>query len=62
MIIRGVMMSKDNKRKKSNFIVAVEKKTVMHRGVLPVKIIEAYLMPDYELKPINVKKLSHKAF
>lgn len=51
-------MSKASKRKKSNFIVAVEKKTVMHRGVLPVRILETYLIPDYELKPVNLKTKS----
>ena len=37
-------------------MIAFERKTVMHRGVLPVKILELYLLPDNELKPTNIKK------
>lgn len=42
--------------RKPKFIIAFERKTVMHRGVLPVKVLELYLLNDTELKPTNVKK------
>lgn len=41
--------------KKSKFIIATERKTILHRGVLPVKILELFLIPDNELKPVNIK-------
>jgi len=42
--------------KKPKFMIAFERKTVMHRGVLPVKVLELFLIPDTELKPSNIKK------
>lgn len=43
--------------KKPKFMIAFERKTVMHRGVLPVKVLELYLIPDNELKPTNLRKV-----
>lgn len=42
--------------KKPKFMIAFERKTVMHRGVLPVKVLEFYLISDNELKPSNIKR------
>lgn len=42
--------------RKPKFMIAFEIKTVMHRGVLPVKVLELYLIPDNELKTANLKK------
>lgn len=39
--------------RKPKFMIAFERKTVMHRGVLPVKVLEFYLISDSELKPAN---------
>jgi len=46
--------------KKPKFMIAFERKTVMHRGVLPVKVLEFYLISDTELKPSNINKKSTK--
>lgn len=39
----------------TNFMVAVERKSVLNKGVYPVRILEFYLIPENELKPKNKK-------
>lgn len=39
----------------TNFMLAVERKSVLNKGVYPVRILEFYLIPENELKPRNKK-------